>query len=264
MEATDSGFPDSDLLFLVQTAMPGRDDNERVVNLIRNDPDFIEALLRDERVLQRLVEDDKSLVRVSPRLYFSALLLKARKDLETEAYTVEHRQHQRVAIFDAPEAARLLGDPPVRSYLAGMLASFTRVSGYSRRRQVRKGVWHRQRFNDLDIDSLMRYGNAVGKERRFAIYKRIADVCLFLAGMFPEYVETQARYPFSHFQRSLEDYEREGRAYYGLAAGHQGRLDPEITSALSTLAEHFTLAEKPLTFMSDRYLRLKRHTLFDL
>lgn len=264
MEATDRGLPDGDLLFLVQTAMPGRDDNERVVDLIRNDPDFVEALLRDERVLRRLVDDDKALVRVSPRLYFAALLLKAREDLESEAYTVERRQHQRVAIFDAPEAARLLGNPSVRGYLADMLASFTRVSGYSRRRQVRKGVWHRQRFNDLDIDSLMRYGNAVGKERRFAIYKRIADVCLFLAGMFPEYVETQARYPFSHFQRSLEDYEREGRTFYGLAAGHRGRLDPEMTSALSTLAEHFTLAEKPLTFLSDRYLQLKKHTLFDL
>jgi hypothetical protein len=257
-------FPDGDILFLAQTAMPGRDDYERVVALIRHDPDFIDALLNDERVLQRLIADEQAPVRVTPRLFFTALLMRARKDLQAGLYTMEHRQHQNVAIFDAQQAAQLLADRAVRNYLAEMLASFTRVQSVSRRTQVRKGVWHRQRFSDLDIDSLIRYGNAVGKERRFDIYKRIADVCLFLAGMFPEYVEAQARYPFSHFRRSLEDYEREGRAFYGLAAGHQGAQDPQLTAALATLAENFTLAEKPLTFVSDRYLHLRKHTLFDL
>lgn len=264
MEAMDDLFPDSDILFLVHTAMPGRDDYERVVALIRNDPDFVDALLDDERVLRRLLGDDKAMVRVSPRLYFAALLLQARKDLEAESYTIEHRQHQKVAIFDAPQAAKLLSDRAVRSYLTNMLASFTRVRSASRRTQVRKGVWRQQRFSDLDVDGLIRYGNAVGKERRFDIYKRIADACLFLAGMFPEYVEAQARYPFSHFGRNLEDYEREGRAFYGLAAGHQGTQDPQLAAALATLAENFTLAEKPLAFVSDRYLQLKKHTLFDL
>ncbi len=264
MEAVEGLFPDSDILFLVQTAMPGRSDHERVVALIRHDPDFVDALLNDERVHQRLIADDQATVRVSPRLFFAALLMKARKDLQAGSYTVEHRQGQKVAVFDAAQAAQLLSDRAVRNYLADMLASFTRVRSVSRRTQVRKGVWQRQRFSDLDIDSLIRYGNAVGKERRFDIYKRIADVCLFLAGMFPEYVQAQARYPFSRFGRSLEDYEREGRTFYGLAAGHPGALDPQVTSALATLAEKFTLAEKPLTFVSDRYLHLRKHTLFDL
>lgn len=264
MHEMDTPFPDSDLLFLVQTAMPGRDDAERVVDLIRDDPDFVEALLADSRVAQKLMEDDGSLLRVSPHLYFSALLLKARKDLEAETYTLERRQQQRVAIFDARLAASLLTNRPLRRYLAEMLASFTRTRGFSRRRRVRAGVWQRQHYSDLDIDSLIRYGNAVGKERRFAIYKRIADVCLFLAGMFPEYVEAHARYPFSHSQRTLEDYEREGRTFYGLAAEYRGAHDTQLAAALSTLAEHFTLAEKPLIFLSDRYLQLRKHTLFDL
>ncbi|HOG47200.1 MAG TPA: hypothetical protein PLJ35_02245 [Anaerolineae bacterium] len=264
MDAMDTPFSDKDLLFLAKTAMPGRDDYERVVGLIRSDPDFVDALLSDERVARRLLGDDAGAVRVSPRLYFAALLLKARKDLEAEDYALERRQHQNVAIFDAKQAAKLLSDRTVRAYLANMLASFTRVQGYTRRTQVRKGVWHRQRFSDLDIDSLIRYGNAVGKERRFAIYKRIADVCLFLAGVFPEYLEAQTRYPFSHFKRSLEDYEREGRTFYGLAAEHRGTQDPDLSAALAALAEHFTLAEKPLTFVSDHYLKLRKHTLFDL
>lgn len=264
MEAVESLFPDSDILFLAQAAMPGRDDNERAVALIRHDPDFVDALLNDERVLQRLVGDDRVPVGISPRLFFTALLVRARKDLESGSGSAELHQGQEVAIADAAEAALLLSDRAVRNYLANMLASFTRARGVSRRMQVRKGVWRRQRFSDLDIDNLIRYGNAVGKERRFDIYKRIADVCLFLAGIFPEHVEAQARYPFSRFGRGLEDYEREGRAFYELAAGRQGAQDPQLSEALATLAEHFSLAEQPLAFVSSRYLQSKKHTLFDL
>jgi len=67
MEAMDNLFSDSDLLFLVETAMPERDDRGRVVALIRNDVDFVEALLSNETVLERLLSDDSAMIRVSPR-----------------------------------------------------------------------------------------------------------------------------------------------------------------------------------------------------
>ncbi len=266
MEAMEQRFTDSDLRFLVETAMPGRDDGERVVALIRDDADFVEALLASEAVFQRLVGEEEILLKVSPHLFFSALLRRARQDLEAGSYTFERRQHQTVAIFDSRQAAGLLARGRVRDYLADMLASFTRVHGFTRRVRVRKGVWHKQRFHDLDVDSLIRYANALEEEQRFQIYKRIADVCLFLAAMFPEYIESQGRGPWSRsrVRRSLEDYEREGRSFYGLAAGHQAGRASQLSPALTALAENFTLAEKPLTFIADHYLRMRKHTLFDV
>lgn len=268
VEATGSLLTDSDIRFLVQTVLPGRADSEQVVALVRDDPEFVEALLGHERVFERLAGDEEMVLKVSPYLYFSVLLRRVRQDLRVESYTYERRQHQRVAIFDAGQAAELLAGRPVRDYLAGMLASFTRMHGFTRRVRVRKGIWRRQRVNDLDIDSLVRYAGGLDEEQRFEVYKRIADVCLFMTGMFPEHIESRSRYLLGVLRpqgrRSIEDYEREGRAFYGLAAGHRGARAGHLSAALSTLAENFTLAEKPLFLLSDHYLRLRKHTLFEL
>lgn len=265
-------FSESDVLFLVETVLPERDDKARVVSLVRDDPDFVEALLGDERVFQRMVRDEEILLHVSPHLFFSVLLKQARQDLEAESYTMERRQRQRVAIFDAPQAAKLLADRPLRDYLAGMLASFTRVHGFTQRVRVRRGVWRKQRFNDLDLESLIRYASALEAEQRFLVYKRIGDVCLFLAGMFPEYIEGRSRQPAGHAPRlargrlaqSIEDYEREGRRFYGLAAGHHTARAAELAAPLAALADNFTLAEKPLSFIASHYLAMRKHTLFDV
>lgn len=265
MEAMESWLSDSDLLFLVERVMPGYSDKRQAVSLIKDDPDFIEAMLGHEGVFEYLLSDKESLLKVSPQLFFSVLLTRARRDLEAGAYTVERRQGQRVAIFDAKEAARLLGDRALREYLATMLASFTRIQSFTRRVRVRKGVWRRQRFNELDIDGLIRYCSTLDEEHRFQLYRRIADACLFLAGMFPEYIEGQRSYIFSpRLQRRIEDYEREGQTFYGLAAGHRAARASALSGLLSTLAENFCLAEKPLTFLSEHYLQLRKHALFEL
>ncbi len=90
--------------------------------------------------------------------------------------------------------------------------------------------------------------------------------------MFPEYIERQSRGPFGqalrlasgHGQRSMEDYEQEGRTYYGLAAGHRDAHVAHLSAALTTLADNFTLAEKPLSFLAGHYLQMRKHTLFEL
>lgn len=250
--------------------MPSRTDAEQVASLVGGDADFVDALLGHEAVFERLISDEQMLLSVSPQLFFSVLLVRARRDLGGESYTMERRQSQKVAIFDAPQAASLLNRRPVRDYLAEMLASFTRVQGFSRRVRVRKGVWYRQRFNELDVDSLIRHCNAVEEEHRFQIYRRIADACLFLAGMFPEYIQAQSCYPCSdaprpaqgRMTRSIEDYEREGRTFYELAAGHQDGRASRLSGALAALADKFTLAEKPLAYIADRYLQVRKKSIF--
>jgi hypothetical protein len=134
-------------------------------------------------------------------------------------------------------------------------------------------VWRRYRANDLDVEGLIRYAEAMDEAYRFEPYKRIADVCLFMAGMFPEYLESRYRYPASHLIRpgvkgrllqNREDYERYGRAFYELAAEHERAEVGGLNEVLSTLSEQFLLAEKPLTFLANRYLWASRHQLFDL
>ncbi len=273
MTDTLSALPYGDLLFMVETLIPERSDKEHLVELIKDDEGFIEAMLRDEELFDRVMSDEEILVKISPKLFFAILLERIRRDLEKETYTIEKRHSQRIAVFDSHRVVDLLSQKQIRDYLAEMLASFTRIESFTLPVRVRKGIWRKYRFNDFNVDSLIKYCQAVDEDQRFRFYKRIADVCLFLAGMFPEHIEAQYRYPLSgkirprvmgQRRRSIEDYEEEGKAFYELAAGHEVARAQNLDGVLSTLSENFTLAEKPLAFMSDHYLWLRRHELFEL
>jgi hypothetical protein len=263
----------NDLLFMVETLIPERTDKERLVELIKDDESFVEAMLRDEELFDRVVGDEEILIKISPKLFFAVLLERIRRDLEKETYTVERRHLQRIAVFDSDRVVDLLSRKQIRDYLAEMLASFTRIESFTLPVRVRKGIWRKYRFNDFNVDSLIRYCQAVDEDYRFRFYKRIADVCLFLAGIFPEHIEARYRYPLSgkirprvmgQSQRNLEDYEEEGRAFYERAAEHKVARAQNLDGVLSTLSENFTLAEKPLAFMSNHYLWFRKHELFDL
>ena len=262
-----------DLLFMIDTLMPGRDDKERIANLIRDDEAFIEAMLDDDQLFQRLMGEEEVLLQVSPWLFFTVLLRRVRRDLEGEAFTVERRQRQKLPLFDTDRVIELLEQKSLRDYLAAMLASFTHVKSMTVRVRVRAGIWRRYRTSDLDVEGLMRHCRTLDEEFRFEAYRRIADVCLFLAGLFPEYIETQYRYPQSQrvrprmkgrVCRSLEDYEAYGRAFYRLAAEHERAGVEGLDDVLASLSENFILAEKPLVFLAGRYLQFTRHRLFEL
>lgn len=262
-----------DLLFVVETLLPERSDPEHVVALLQDDEPLLEAMLQDDRLFRRLLADEEILLSVSPQFFFKVLLLQARGDLEKETYTVERRHSQRVVLFDAHRVVDLLARPSVCDYLATMLASFTRINSATIVIRVRPGVRRRLRINDLDVDSLVRYAQVLDEEQRFGVYQRIADACLFLTGIFPECIAAHPRYPQSTQPRvrlrssllqSLEDYEAYGRAFYHLAAGHRQARPQALDEVLTILSEKFVLAEKPLTFLAERYLSLRKHNVFDL
>jgi hypothetical protein len=264
---------DHDLIYLVETLMPETKDVEETARRIGSDELLLEAMLDDEDLFQRLLGNEEVLVQVSPWLFFAVLLRRARHDLQQETYTVERRSRQKVHLFDADRVLELLEQGPLRDYLAAMLASFTRIRSVTVPVRVRQGIWRRYRTNELDVDSMMRYCQAVEEPYRFDIYKRIGDACLFLAGMFPEYIDNQYRYPLTHQLRpqsrgricaSLEDYEAHGRAFYRLAAEHESARAEGLDEVLAMLSENFVLAEKPLTFMANRYLQFARQRLFDV
>jgi len=267
-----SEFSESDILFLTETVDPALLSK---IDTIKNDPDIIEGMMEQEagRLFQRimLIDDERITAKITPRFLFEVLLRTARRELENQAYTVERTVSQKIPIFDSPEVVRFLSNKAVLKYLADMLTSFTRIESFTLPVRVRKGIWRKIRFNDMDIDSLLRFCQATDEEHRFGFYKRIADLCLFILGMFPEYVITDFRYPssgktrpklFGRLRRSAEDYEEEGRRFYKLAGEHRDAAVLDLAEVLNQLHEKFYLAKKPLNFISEHFLQFRKEKLF--
>ncbi len=260
-------------MFVVQTLIPERADKARLASLLQEDDQLLEGMLRDDRLFKNLMRDDASLLSVSPRLLFKVLLVRAGRDLENELYTVEMRNLQKLALFDARQVVDFVRQPDVCDYLAAMLASFTHIDSRAIPVRLRDGSWHHIRVNDLDVHSLLRYLHFVDEQHRFPVYQRLADACLFLTGIFPEYIDTRHRWTAGSSPRirlrsslihDLEDHENYGRTFYGLAAKHRDAGSGDLATVLGKLSRHFILAEKPLAFIAERYLSLRKHRLFEL
>jgi hypothetical protein len=262
---------DSDLDFLVDTVSPEVRDKSRLKQIIRQDRDFRNRYIGDEKAFTRLMDDDELFLKISPTLFFEILLRKTASDLESVSYTVEKTSTMRIPVFDTKDVVELLTKEPLLGYLADMLASFTRVESYVISFRVKKGVWKKIRFNNLDIVSLMSLCQAVQDEYRLGLYKRIADICLFILGVFPDYAERDYHYPFSRELRpqirgklrmSPADYETEGRKFYRLAAEHQSARELDLSEVFWALHGNFQKAKKPLNFIAEHYLHYRRHKVF--
>ena len=118
----------------------------------------------------------------------------------------------------------------------------------------------------------MRLCAAADEPQRFRYYKRIADVCLFISGVFPSYGSSSAgRVPGNYgpmmtrlARRTSEDYEVEGRRFYRLAERHHAAQVLELSSVLGLLAQRFVSARKPLNFIATHYLHSREDKLFGL
>jgi len=260
-----------DLDFLVETAHPEVTDQLRLKQIIREDGDFRNAFIGDEKVFRRLMHEEEIFLRISPTLFFEILLRKVATDLKETSYTVEKTGAEKIPIFDTKDVVGFLTKEPLLRYLADMLSSFTRIESYAISFRVREGIWEKIRFNDLDIFSLITVSEVVGDEYRLGFYKRIADICLFILGIFPEYAAREFRYPFSGQVRpqirgkvrmNPEDYEKEGRKFYRLAAEHQSAREQDLSEVFWALHQTFQKAKKPLNFIADHYLQYKKHKLF--
>ena len=264
-------FTERDIAFLLEVA-----DRRLLTSLdiIKDDRTFVDSLLETQatEIVRRLMlmSQDAIVSSITPRFLFEALLRAARKELSARAYTTERDALQRIPVFDTRDVLRFLRDDAIIKYLAQMLTSFTRIRSFTWPVRIRKGVWRRVRFNDMDIDSLMRYSETVDKAQRFPYYQRIGDLCLFILGIFPEYAGGRA-YPghgipaipvFGRHRRSAEDYEREGRHFYRIASEHEEALTQGIGGILRKLDDNFHLAEKPLNLISERYLDFNKGRLF--
>ena len=262
---------DGDLEFLIQTAAGDVGDKANLKRILREDEDFRRSFIADDNVFRRLMEDDRIFLKISPVLFFEILLRNAVGELSKRSYTLERSRSMRIPVFDAGELVDFLDDTPVVVYLAEMLSSFTRVESYAFTFRTRRGIWRKIRFNDMDINSLIRFSEALQGEHRLGIYKRIADICLFVLGIFPDFAEGNYRYPVSGEVRpelggrdriSPEEYEHKGQQFYRLAAEHGAAAGSDLVGIFQALHENFMHAKKPLNFIAEFYLRTKRHSMF--
>jgi len=266
-----SKLSERDLDFLTETVTPEVKDQCRIRRVIREDEDFRNKFIGDDKVFRRVMDDEEIFLKISAGLFFEVLLRRAAKDLEKAGYTVERTSTMKIPVFDAKEVVELLTKESLFAYLADMLSSFTRIESYALSFKARKGFWYKIRFNDLDIQSLMSFCDVVEDQYRLGFYKRIADICLFIMGLFPDYVEREHRYPFSGHLRpqtpgkltiSPEEYEEEGRKFYRLAAEHPSAKETDLAAVFWALHEKFQAAKKPLNFIAEHYLHYKKHMVF--
>jgi hypothetical protein len=273
MKKTSWMLNDKDLLFLIRSLMPGYTQRQRMMRILREDEDILEAMLADEKLFHSLKHDPQTLLQVSPHLFFTVLLNRVREELKTRSYTVENDFGSHALVFDSAAVVGFLDDRGIRNYLADMLVSFVRINSYTIPIRVRKGIWRKYRFSDYDIESLMRYSEVLSREQRFPSYKRIADICLFTRGIFHDQTQLKRISP-AIAGKGKEELENYGRYFYraaaeyaelmehqSLTAEQQLRLQ-DIIEVLLQLSEHFVMAVKPLTFMANHYLEPFKEQLF--
>jgi hypothetical protein len=261
---------DRDLDFVIGEAAPQFKSKERLKQLIRDDSDFRKALVGDEKVFRKVMSDEDIFLKISPSLFFEILLRRTLKELGKASHTVEMVAGEQIPVFDAKAVVSLLNKEEVLDYLTDMLASFTRTENYVIPVRVRKGVWRKIRFSDMDVDALSRLCEVTDEEQRLSLYKRIADVCLFILGIFPEYALPDYSYPplvevrsvIRKGRKTVQEYEEEGRKFYKLAAEHQSAKALELSQVFWLLHENFNVAKKPLNFISQHYIYSKKRQLF--
>ena len=263
---------DADCEFLISAAAHDAQDKDSIRRALHEDTGLRAAMTGDGRVFARVMADNELFLKVSPALYFEVLVRRAIMDIGETGYTLERTGSQSIPVFDTPEVIEVLRGPGVAEYLATMLASFTRIRSYTVPVRIRRGIRRRLRYNDMDVDSLIRLCSTTEDSQRFGLYKRIADVCLFVTGIFPGHAFRSHRRPRDTSRpqsllrslRTLEEYEVEGRRFYRLAAEHPVSRTLEMTDMFSLLREHFDAVSKPLVLLSTRYLHSRRDRLFGM
>ena len=265
MDASASGYADhlteADLQLLATAAeLPAGSDV--------TGPALLEELLADPRVFDAVFGSPEEVILVSPFLAFGVAVHRAVQDLSVMGHLPERSGlRQRIPVFDTPELRDFLGSAERRLFLAELLASFTHVASGRYRVSARRT----RRFSELDPVRLAGLLDVVPDESRTGVYRRLGDVSLFLAGVFPDYSVLHALGPVdvSRLLRSarvpaaeldalatapaLDLLEYLGARWYraALAAApvRTQRLD-----VVGDVATRFRQARRVLNHVADRYL----------
>ncbi len=257
----------NDLMFVLETLSP---ELKSRMDTIKDDEEIILGMLEDSRLFSRIMNDDEIMLKISPKLFFTVLMIKARIDLNREVYTIERDRHHKIPVFDIEKVRELINDDDILNYLIDMLVSFTRTESQTIYYVVkgRRGL-RKIKFSDIDVFDMIRLADMIEEEMRFPVYKRIGDICLWLLGIFPEYVMPRSFIPSNlsirvgfRYKLTFEEYEEIGRTFYKLASNAYDAKIFGLDKPLSILSEEFTIAEKPLNLISERYLVFRKDKWF--
>lgn len=251
---------DRDIEFaLVATGSTPGPRLEPVVRSARQDAGLLSALLDDQRLGPAVAGDPEILLKISPYLYFAALLRLSRRELGHRSFTAEWlAPRRRVPVFDARQVAEVLSEGQVLHYLADLLASFTAV-GRTRppssvtQRLAERGTARRGRAWDLDLRQLHLWRERADARDHFALDRRLGDVALFLAGVFPD---------SAHGPAELDEWEAESENRYRQAARDPRARQCGLEGVLARLAGEVHPVRKALNFLADRHLQPLRCAWF--
>ena len=271
---------DSDLKLLAAAAPAATAPPGAEAGWLRGEPAAIPGLLGDPQVFEAVFgwAEDRARPRpgeaapVSPFLTFAVAVHRSAAELETLGHVAERTgPRQRVPLFDAPALRDFLGSPARRLFLAELLASFTRVASGRYRVRGGGGRMRTRRFSELDPVRLAGLLDDVPEAERPGVYRRLGDVSLFLAGVFPDHATLYgvgpaglarllraARVPAAQHEQlaavpAIELLEQLGARWYRSACG----LAPVRTARLDVVAEvadSFRQARRVLNHIADQYL----------
>lgn len=242
------GLKERDLDFVVNAVSPEAKNKKEIKKAINEDPGFRTSIVGSDALFERITKNRELVVGVSPGLLFEILLRRSVKEMQESVYTVERTVSQRIPVFDTKETLAFLGREGVFDYLVSMLVSF---------------VSHQKHTpTDIDIDNLLKLGGEADGAKLFEVQKRVADVCLFILGVCPEYVMYDYYYLFfnkripisGELTRTMGDYEMLGQEFYRLAAKHEKARIDDLDRILELLSLRFNLAKKPLNYMSEHFI----------
>ncbi len=252
---------DADLELVARAVFPGASP-DKVVAGFRSDPAWLEEMLGEARLFDFLFQEGRDpILRASPFLVLAVLLARVRQELARAAFVEERTRGAVVPLFDVEELREFLAEPARRLHLVEVLASFTRVASGSFWVRTPKG-WRRRRFSELDPVALAALLEAVGEVEKAGVYRRLGDLALFLAGIFPDHLLSRRWSPLEleRLARSgglpgVEEgggavalMERLGQRWYALAAEAAGN------SLLEQVSARFRPARRILNYLADRYL----------
>jgi hypothetical protein len=254
---------------------------------LRRDPAAIPGLLGDPRAFEAVFGwGDQSrpprpgeAVPVSPFLTFAVAVHRSAVELASMGHVAERTgPRQRIPLFDTPALRDFLGSPERKLFLAELLASFTRVA--SGRYRVRGGGRTRtRRFSELDPVRLAGMLDGMPDAERPGVYRRLGDVSLFVAGVFPDYATLYgvgpasvarllraAQVPAADQERlatvpAIELLEQLGARWYR-AAHHLAPVRTARLDVVADVAGRFQQARRVLNHIADRYLFTADHPWF--